>query len=128
MNGNLLEILAREKAGMPAEWRAFRFECFPKTQETLYYEIEGAVAPLKSKGASKGSPNWPKLDAATRRTVVLLVQEAEQRAAEWRERTGICVRCVGKGQLLKSYSRKDGSTFKPCPVCDGTGKAALAGK
>jgi hypothetical protein len=126
MHGGLLEILAREKAGMPETWRVFRWECFPKQEATIYYELTGAVVPMKTRGPEKGEPNWRKLDKATRRVIVLTVDGAAMMAAEWSKRTGLCIECIGEGKTFTSWSLKDGVTHKPCGECSGTGKAKEA--
>lgn len=118
MNGHLLEILAREKAGMPAEWQAYRWECLPD-DEPLYFQITGAVAPL----GKNGRPNWRKKLVSTQRAVRFSFEAAEKAAAEWSARTGLCIRCAGETKLLKRWSEKDGAEYQPCATCGGTGKA-----
>lgn len=122
MNGNLLEILAREKAGMPAGWRVYKFECLPHGQDTIYYELAGAIVPRKTRGPHVGSLNWRRMDKTTRRPAILTVDAAANLADEWSKRTGLCITCVGKGQTLRSWSASTGSIFNPCKSCNGTGK------
>jgi hypothetical protein len=121
---NLYEVHAREKAGMPEEWKVFRWECFPKSgqEETIYVEVTGAVALIKyQSGPRKGKTNWSK--CSSRKTVVLPVEAHKQWCDEWERRTGLCQECTGTGELLKRVSVKDGVEYRPCGKCRGTGKA-----
>lgn len=121
MNGHLLEILAREKAQMPEAWQVFRFECLPHGEPTIYYELTGAIVPLKTKGDGKGQPNWRKMDKATKRRVVMSIEAADALAAAWSLRTGLCINCTGSGKTLMGWSKASGREYQPCKDCDGTG-------
>lgn len=121
---NLHEEHAREKQNLPADWRVFRWSCYPQVcgEPTLYYEIEGAVCHARYvKGRRLGRTNWTKLDKTTRRTVVLLVAEHEQWCREWEQRTGKCRECTGAGEVFARWHHETGNTYKPCPRCGGTG-------
>jgi hypothetical protein len=88
MSVNLLELHAREKLGMPEDWRAYRYECFPKINggPTLYIEVTGIVAPLMEKGRRKGLPDWRHEDKASRRKAILPVAEHDQWVLAWSRR------------------------------------------
>jgi len=68
---------AIEQEGLPPNWQAFKYECFPKRGlKTLYFEITGAVCDaVITQGKRNGQPNWRKLDKATQRTEVLTVAD-----------------------------------------------------
>jgi len=123
MNGTLLEEHAREKAGMPPGWRAFRYEAFPHTVKvpTQYIEIVGAVVPLRTRGPNIGRPNWRRLDKATRRTIVILPAEHDLWIAEWETATGKCSNCTGSGRTISRVSIVDGTEYAQCAKCKGTG-------
>jgi hypothetical protein len=121
---DMLELHARELARMPDTWSAFRFECFPKPPEprgTLYYEVEGAVCPLKTAGKGRGQPNYRKMDRATRKTITITVAEQERWETEWAAATGKCPKCMGTGEVFARWAKGEGTTLKPCDPCGGTG-------
>ena len=120
---NLMEIHAREKAGMPESWCMYRWECFPKTADkTLYYQVTGIVAPLKTKGKNKGRRNWRAGDKSTERVVILPVSDHEAWVAEWEKKTGNCAECTGTGRIMKRWSAASGAEYRPCGKCNGSGK------
>lgn len=119
----LAELHAREKAAMPDTWAIHTWECFPKsTDKTLYYQVTGIIAPLKTKGKNKGAPNWRAGDKTTERTVILTVAEHEAWIAGWELKTGLCSNCLGEGQTLKSWTIANGPEYRQCVECQGTGK------
>jgi hypothetical protein len=123
---DMLELHARELAQMPETWAAFRFECFPHVPDkrgNLYYEIEGAVAPMKTKGIGAGQPNWKQMDKSTRKTVTILVSEQEAWEIRWEQTTGRCRKCMGTAQVFARWAKGEGATYKPCEACIGTGRA-----
>lgn len=40
--------------------------------------------------------------------------------------TGNCWRCMGRGEVLKRWSRETGSEFVTCVVCGGSGKVVAS--
>lgn len=121
----LIDIHAREKAGMPDAWRSWRWEHVgPPEAPYPFLRVTGAVVPLVSRGQRKGKPNWRKKDAATVRVVTILPDEHEAWAVAWQERTGRCRRCTGEGRLPWRSSVEDGTTCRPCPACEGVGVPA----
>ena len=122
MNLGLLEIHAAEKISAHPLWKCFRFECFPKSQmETLYVEVTGAVcAATYSRGKREGQINWSKRDRSTERTVIITPAEHTKWLIEWEKRTGLCSHCEGKGQVFHSWNHLSGTTYRTCPVCNGS--------
>lgn len=121
---NLYEEHAREKIGAQPEWKLFHWECFPHTGETIYVQITGAVCLEKFKsGKRKGFTNWRKLIPETRRTVVLPILQHEQWELEWEKETGFCKQCTGAGDTFKSWSVTEGTKYRQCSRCAGSGKA-----
>lgn len=119
----LCEIHAREKSGMPPEWCAYAWECFPKepNQKVLYYQIKGMVAPIKTKGPRKGDHNWKAGDKSTERVVILPVEEHEQWIRKWESSTGKCSNCIGDGKVIVKWSSITGIHYGECTICKGTG-------
>ncbi|NJN23040.1 MAG: hypothetical protein HC812_20025 [Leptolyngbya sp. RL_3_1] len=68
--GDMAVIQAREKAGLPDNWNAWRFEV-KDSPYGAYLELTGAVCPPLKSGPRKGKPNWRKADKSTQRTVQL---------------------------------------------------------
>ena len=109
---------AKEKAGLPANWRIYQWSCFPKDgSETIYVAVTGAVCEHKKMtGPHKGETNWKLLDKATEKTVNLPVAEHEQWKLEWEKKTGKCSRCTGTGEVMESWN---GTKMRACLKCKG---------
>lgn len=111
---------------MPSEWKVYSYRCMPLgTAVTHYYELIGAVAPNITKGKRVGTPNWAKKDKATLRTVYITPTEHDAWKANWEKTTGLCSECTGTGEVLKSWSAKEGVTHRPCRKCNGAGTPTL---
>lgn len=123
VDGRLLEIHAREKAGMGETWNLYHYEHVTLGGKHVGYELKGAVAPPKLSGKSKGQPNWAKRDMATDRTVGISVADHDAWVDQWEARTGLCRECMGDGKTVASFSVSDGPTYRECGSCQGTGKA-----
>jgi hypothetical protein len=120
---NLYELHAREKAGLPQEWRLYKWELFPKAgPDFLYVQITGAVALTKyTKGPRKGRTNWSQ--KSCQKTVILVRQEHEEWCREWERKTGKCQRCYGTGQSWAGWNHLTGDAWRDCRKCNATGKA-----
>lgn len=120
MNGQLLEIHAREVAKMPDEWEVYAWECIGEPVKVV--EVKGCFKPPTiTRGPRKGQSNWRKRDKTSERIVHITPEEHKAWIGKWVERTGLCVRCVGKGEVLASIG-VSGTTYRECPKCSGTGK------
>lgn len=108
---------AKEKYGLPGNWRIYRWACQPPNGKTvLFLELSGAVAPNKK----NGHPNWRKLEKPTECTITLTVKEHDEWKLEWEKRTGKCYECTGSGNVFAEWSAKDGTKYRQCPRCKGT--------
>lgn len=118
MGFGFIEEVARRKANGGPGWAICKIERV--NNGSL---VEGGIArPLKS-GPYKGRPTWR--DCKHFDKVIVTDAEADAEEAAYVRRTGNCHRCMGVGNLLAS-SRSDGTTtYRPCPPCNGTGKAKL---
>lgn len=107
---------AREKAGMPPEWHWFNMRCMPPSNEpVIYFEITGAVAPMKTRGKDAGrAHNWRKLDKSTLRTVCITPKEHDDWKRAWEKKTGKCSECQGTGQIMAGWSKVYGTKYRPC--------------
>jgi len=121
---NLHEEHARDKYGLPPEWTAAQWECFPGTpgEPTLYVQLIGAVYEPVTRGPRKGKPNWDK-PIGKKTTAILPVAEHDAWVRAWEQRTGKCSKCVGTGQTIARVSVQDGTEYRTCRTCGGTGRA-----
>jgi hypothetical protein len=111
-------IAARRVHGLPAEWQPRIYGCLDRG---LGFYLRGAV-PIGtySRGPRKGRPKWPPLGQLQR--VVITADEVKQARIQWENETGLCSYCGGGGQQVKSTGI-NGTTYRECAACDGTGKA-----
>lgn len=121
MNAYLLIQMCREQAGLPDTWDWCRLACMPVGGErTLYYELEGGIAPLKTRGKYKGRKDWKK--ATHLQTFHVTPAEYSAWEKTWVERTGNCPNCTGEGKTVARISVTEGTTYRECYQCKGTGK------
>lgn len=110
-------IAARAVHGLPADWQPRIYGCLDRDQ----FYLRGAV-PIGtySRGPRKGRPKWPPLGQLD--LVVITADEVKQARICWENETGLCSHCGGSGQQVKSTGI-NGTTYRECDACDGTGKA-----
>lgn len=120
---SLIDLHARELAGMGDDWEPHYYERHPPTLPTIYFEVRGAVAPILTRGPRKGRRDWKRSDPATERRLYIPVADHDAWVARWVERTGKCPRCVGTGEVFASWDRGEGTTYATCRDCGGTGAA-----
>ena len=89
----------------------------------MLVEVIGAVAPLKTRGKSKGCHNWDKMDKSTKRVVYITLKEHSEWVNAWEAKTGKCATCRGTGNEWCGWSVNEGSRYKVCTKCHGSGKA-----
>lgn len=121
MTGGMITTVAKEIMGRPDAHLA-KLEALDDEHDGFDgVRIELVDAPLVTAGPNIGRPNWKK---ATNRQVRLISNDTLAAAADaWSERTGLCSTCTGEGRTFNSWHRDEGSTFKPCRSCNGTGSA-----
>lgn len=126
MSQTFSEIMAIRRHSLPANWRLFRWQVLGdwKSGERTHYQITGAVCDAKFKsGPRKERYNWAKRDKSTERTYTFSFKEEQEFMQLWEVETGLCSRCMGKGGIFHSWSVSDGTKYKQCRACEGTGKA-----
>jgi len=113
MSGSLLEILAREKLDKPREWTVWRWEAVRRHGETIGWDLTGSI--------QTGWSTWGR-----EQEVALFLSNAEiaTLTLAWEQRTGYCPRCQGRGQTVARISAKDGTSWRDCSACAGSGKSA----
>jgi hypothetical protein len=116
MSATLLEAHAREKLGEHETWRVFRWH-----SEWAVYTLTGKRVRCFTRGPRKGAPNWK--TPGESRSVHITRAEHDDWCKRWSQRTGLCARCSGTGNVLRRWSRQTGTEYRPCPDCNGTGKS-----
>lgn len=103
---------ARREFKLPEGWEFWQIAAVDNAPPgTRLTRLDGAV-PLARK--RDGSPNWRKIDKATKRQV-FIDHDAFLRDAEAR---GICTKCWDDPRgVFISWNHKTGSKFKPCERC-----------
>ena len=120
----LLDECAREKAGMGDDWSPYSYKCLPEhPQKAEMVEVTGAVAPLKTRGKSKGNHDWNKMDLATKRTVYVTFRENAEYVTAWEAKTGLCAKCRGTTKESCGWSVTEGIRWMTCSKCRGSGKS-----
>lgn len=119
---DLYAVAAQKLHGMPADWLPVRY----KIKESPYgefYEITGAV-PLRylSKGKNKGKPVWP--PGKNCQVFTFTPEQIKKVTAEWEAENNYCSHCGGDGQEFAGWSKADGTIYRICRRCNGTGKPA----
>jgi len=130
MTTDLLTLHVREALSLPPEWHAYAWACLPRPQngqkdwKATHFQVNGAVAPLITKGKNKGCHNWAKLDKSTLREFVTSIADHERWKSEWEIRTGKCHRCHGTGKTIARVTATE-KTYRQCTRCKGTGSPPL---
>lgn len=118
---NWYETIARQKLGMPPEWRMSRWEAHGQLEDPMI-EVQGGVYPPIARGPNKGKPNWRKPVLGTK--LATWISPAEERAfkQKWQEQSGKCWVCYGTGEQWAGWHHQEGHSYKPCRTCCATGK------
>lgn len=86
--------------------------------------LHGCERKIISRGKNKDKFKYDKKNV---RRVIVTAEEIAAIEKEYQENTGLCVRCLGSGQVFASWSVDDGKKYKPCKICSGSGKAVNNG-
>ena len=115
---DIYAIAARKVHNLPASWQPVIYGCLDRG---LGFYLIGAV-PIGtfSRGPRKGQPKFPPKNKLQQ--VVISADEKKQAQIEWEIETGFCSHCGGSGKQVKSISIKEGTTYRDCVACNGTGK------
>lgn len=110
---NFWESAARRIGGHPPEWKFYQFEVIDGGML-----VTGGVPRYVTRGPNKGQPRWKG------RGDRVLVGDAEHRAecSAYEHETGKCHKCWGTGQEFAGWSRDQGTHYRTCFRCKGTGK------
>ncbi len=122
MNLTIAEEYLRTKHNLPEGFSFYSWECLPHDGNPFYVQFKGCVpAGVYKSGPRKGSHRYK--EGTDKRVLNLPCAEYDQEEIAWTQRTGKCPKCLGEGKRVASSSVKDGTTYRPCRDCTGTGKA-----
>lgn len=108
---------AKRCHGKPDDWRWYSLDAHNKPPG--FFEVIGSVPVGKYRsGKRKGRPKW---DRKIAETVWMKWDDLKETKRLWGIETGKCPECLGTGKQVKSVSVVDGTTYRPCGDCDGTG-------
>ena len=111
-------ITARRVHNLPDDWHPRIYGCLDR--DLGFYLVGAVPIGTYSRGPRKGRPKLPPLRELQR--VVITPKEVQETREQWERETGMCHRCGGSGEVVAIVSR-DGTTYRPCSLCNGTGKA-----
>lgn len=111
-------ITARRVHDLPDDWQPRIYGCLDRG---LGFYLRGAVpVGIFRSGRRKGQPKFPPMSQLQQ--VVITADEVRQTRIEWENETGLCCYCGGSGKTVKSCGI-NGTTYRQCLHCDGSGKA-----
>jgi hypothetical protein len=106
--------LAETKSGIPG-WKATKWQA--AGQDSI---VSGSVpVGTYSRGSRKGEPKF----TGPRTMVAVTRAEKEAAAIAYEAETGHCWNCKGTGQVVHKISVTEGTTYRPCARCGGSGEA-----
>ena len=128
-------MAARQVHGLPDDWEPCVYRALLSSistigysptgavlVETIGYSLTGAVpVGVITRGPRKGRPKWP--PRSQMREVIITPTHVAAATAEWVAATGLCPRCGGEGRIAWRVSTANGTEYRPCKACGGTGKA-----
>lgn len=120
---NFMELVARQKIGEKASaWEIFKWERIGDGNDFL---ISLGETRTKTTGVNKGQVTWRGPDGRMLPNGKAVVTEAETQSAEakYESDTGNCSVCGNTGQSFASWSLAEGTKYRTCRRCNGTGKA-----
>lgn len=114
---DLLIDRARELLGLDETWHWCRLEMLPRDRKPS----EPATAVF----VELGQMDCEKCEKFRKpfHSIHLTLREEAANADQWSERTGKCSKCMGNGQVVAGISAAEGTRWRACARCEGTGKA-----
>lgn len=109
-----LERIAWRKAGRIPGWKAFYFEAIGDDEL-----IKGGVPAVVTRGPNKGRRTWRNVAVTS---VVISRSEMVEEERRYVAQTGKCASCLGKGEMVFSWTKDKGFQMRQCPQCTGTGR------
>ena len=120
---DFMGLAARQKIGASEDWGAMKWSSIGVARDMV--NVTGAVMTERYKrGPRKGRLNWSKRDKKTECTVTVSSAEIDAAKAAWSLATGKCACCRGRGTRVSSISIENGTTYRQCESCNGSGEAS----
>jgi len=123
MSMSMMSIYCRERFGLPDAWEVYAFEVLGdfKKPDALKCKVDGCVPGVYSKGPREGKKKYGDDNLLS---TVIDPKVFELWAQEYSKKTGICLRCDGRGNVFVKWNHITGTEHRTCPACSGTGKRA----
>ena len=114
---DVLTMIGRKKLNLAEPWS----HCGWKRMDPDRWIVRMAQERILTRGPRKGKPTWEG------EVKEVFINESEVKAAElaWEKETGKCQNCGGDGQAWAGWHHINGTSYKTCRRCDGTGMAKL---
>lgn len=108
-------VVAKRKVGGGDGWEWCSSEAVGRD-----FLIKGGVPTIVTRGKAKGRKRWKgvPLDRA-----LVSRDEFDAEAARYEAETGNCRECRGAGKTAYRWSKDEGTSYRECRSCGGTGKA-----
>ena len=116
----ILELAARDKLGLGDEYELYAAEVLPHNaprDAPCVFHVNLGVPRLLTRGPNKGQKRWD----GDRQEQWLGEAEVEAQARRYEAETGKCCACTGTGKQVARWSVTDGTTYRDCGRCHGTG-------
>lgn len=120
MGLRIAEARLRRDHTLPDGFVFYRYEWLKSGNEYKLMRLDGGVCPPLKSGPRKGKPNYKA--ATNEQSFFLTVEELAQIDADYERETGNCCQCEGGGQVAWRASVANGTEYKPCQKCGGSGK------
>lgn len=111
-----LDTIARRKVSGPDGWEVCGWERIGGGNDLV---VEGGVPRLLKSGPKKGKKTWR--DVPVQKAVVTS-DELKAEHARYEAETGNCGDCYGKGEVFASWDHVEGTKYRKCERCGGTGE------
>lgn len=107
----------REVMHLPSGWRISSWRAVSGG-----VDVEGACYPkVKTRGKYKGETDWRVTTPGTSIKMTVLAARFAEWSAAWENRTGLCSKCSGSGEVFASWHHEHGTKMKTCFRCGGSG-------
>lgn len=111
MNGQHAYSVALSKIGNPEGFSIFAWEILD----------DGNRLFRMAKELDKDDEGFPQWDDSTDRAVIVTDAEEKEEFDRYERETGKCGECLGTQKTFKSWDHKEGTKYRTCPRCNGSG-------
>ena len=123
MGMQLIENHVRRDRGLPDDFVFVRYEWLKDGSRVSMMRMDGGCCPLLMRGPRKGKPNYKKL--TNEQTFYVTTSEIDELKRRYEIETGKCCACEGEGKTVTRVSVVDGTEYRTCVKCNGSGKAIV---